>query len=111
MAAAPNFGLSRRSRLHEFVNLRQAWFVGLLFATLIAAQALGFLLLGTGKAGLGLSESILVLDGLLALTCAWIGFRRAQGMTALFWFLFAAVLVVLLVRSEEHTSELQSLRH
>jgi|CZLA01.1.fsa_nt_gi diguanylate cyclase (GGDEF)-like protein len=97
MAAAPNFGLSRRSRLHEFVNLRQAWFVGLLFATLIAAQALGFLLLGTGKAGLGLSESILVLDGLLALTCAWIGFRRAQGMTALFWFLFAAVLVVLLV--------------
>jgi diguanylate cyclase (GGDEF)-like protein len=97
MAAAPNFDLSRRSRLRDFVNLRQAWFAGLLFATLITAQALGFLLLGTGKAGLGLSESILVLDGLLALTCAWIALRRAQGMTALFWFLFTAVLVVLLV--------------
>jgi hypothetical protein len=47
--------------------------------------------------GLGLSESVLIVDNLLALTCVWIAFRRAQGIAALFWFLFAAVLVVLLV--------------
>lgn len=54
-------------------------------------------MLGTGRPGRGLAESILVLVSLLALACAWIAFRRAQGITALFWFLFAAVLVVLLV--------------
>ena len=97
MAAAVNFDLRRRSRLREFASLRRLWFVGLLFAALITAQALGFLVLGTGRSGRGLSESILVLDSLLALACAWIAFRRAQGITALFWFLFAAVLVVLLV--------------
>ena len=94
---AINFDLPRGSRLREFANLRQAWFVGLLFAVLMAAQALGFLVLGTGRAGRGLAESILVLVSFLALACAWNAFRRAQGITALFWFLFAAVLVVLLV--------------
>jgi diguanylate cyclase (GGDEF)-like protein len=84
-------------RLREFAKLHQTWVVSLLFAALIAAQALGFFVLGTGRSGLGLSESILVLDGLLAFACAWIAFHRAQGITALFWFLFAAVLVVLLV--------------
>ena len=97
MGPAVNFDLRRGSRLREFASLRQPWFVGLLFATLIAVQAMGFLVLGTGRSGRGLSESILVLDSLLALACAWIAFRRAQGITALFWFLFAAVLVVLLV--------------
>src|ERR1700674_498468 len=97
MPMAINFDLPRGSRLREFAKLRQAWFVGLLFAALMAAQALGFLLLGTGRAGRGLAEYILVLIGLLALACAWNAFRRAQGITALFWFLFAAVLVVLLV--------------
>jgi GGDEF domain-containing protein len=70
---------------------------GLLFAALIAAQALGFLVLGTGRSGRGPAESILVLDNLLALACTWIAFRRAHCITARFWFLFAAVLVVLLV--------------
>jgi diguanylate cyclase (GGDEF)-like protein len=63
----------------------------------MAAQALGFLMLGTGRAGCGLAESILVLDSLIGLACARIAFRRAQGISALFWFLFAAVLVVLLI--------------
>ena len=54
-------------------------------------------LFGTGRAGCGLAESILVLDNLIALACVWIAFRRAQGISALFWFLFAVVLVVLLV--------------
>jgi len=94
---AINFDLPRGSRLREFVKLRQPWFVGLLFAALMATQALGFLVLGTGRAGRGLAESILVLVSFLALACAWNAFRRAQGITALFWFLFAAVLVVLLV--------------
>jgi diguanylate cyclase (GGDEF)-like protein len=97
MGTAVNFDLHRGSRLREFANLRQPWFVGLVFGTLIAAQGLGFLVLGTGRAGCGFAESILVFDSLLALACAWIAFRRAQGITVLFWFLFAAVLVVLLV--------------
>jgi diguanylate cyclase (GGDEF)-like protein len=71
--------------------------VGLLFAALMAAQALGFLVLGTGRPGRGFAQSILVLVSLLALASAWNAFRRAQGITALFWFLFAAVQVVLLV--------------
>jgi diguanylate cyclase (GGDEF)-like protein len=97
MPAALNFDLFRGSRLREFADLRQPRFVGLLFAALMAAQALGFLVLGTGQPGRGLAESILVLVSLLALACAWNAFRRAQGITALFWFLFAAVQVVLLV--------------
>jgi diguanylate cyclase (GGDEF)-like protein len=97
MITAINFDLRRASRLGEFASLRQPRFVALVFAALIAAQALGFLLLGTGRWGLGLVLSVLVLSSLLALACAWIAFRRSQGITALFWFLFVAVLVVLLV--------------
>ena len=97
MPAALNFDLFRGPRLREFANLRQPRFVGLLFAALMGAQALGFLVLGTGQPGRGLAESILVLVSLLALACAWNAFRRAQGITALFWFLFATVQVVLLV--------------
>jgi len=83
--------------LRRFRSLTPAWVIALAFAALTAAQALGFLLLGTGQAGCGFAESILVLDSLLALTCSWIAFRRSQGITALFWFLFVAVLAVLLV--------------
>jgi len=97
MPKAINFDLPRGSRLREFANLRQPWFVGLLFAALVAAQALGFLVLGTGRAGSSLAEFILVLVSFLALACVWNAFRRAQGITALFWFLFAVVQVVLLV--------------
>jgi len=97
MSTAVNLDRFRGSRLREFANLREPRFVALLFAALIVAQALGFLVLGTGRPGRGLAESILVLVSFLALACAWNTFRRAQGITALFWFLFAAVLVVLLV--------------
>jgi len=85
------------SRMREFANLRQTWFVGLLFGALIAAQVLGFFVFGTGRAGRGVAESILVLASLLSLACVWIAFRRAQGIAALFWFLFVLVLAVLLV--------------
>src|SRR6202521_4393862 len=97
MPMAINFDLPRASRLREFANLGQPWFVGLLFAALVAVQAVGFLVLGTGRAGRGLAESILVLVSFLALARAWDVFHRAQGIAALFWFLFVAVLVVLLV--------------
>jgi len=97
MDKAVNLDLRGGSRLREFANLRQAWFVGILFAALMATQALGFLLLGTDRSGLGLAQSILVLQNLGALACAWIAFRRAQGITALFWLLFDLVLLVLLV--------------
>jgi hypothetical protein len=97
MGSAVNFDMSRGVRLREFANLRRPRFVGVLFAVLMTAQALGFFLLGTGRWGSGLSQSIIVLGGLLAIACAWIAFRRAQGVAALFWFLFAVVLLVLLV--------------
>ncbi len=105
MAAAINLDLRRGSRLREFAGLHRLWFAGLLFAALIATHAVGFLVLGTGRVGRGLSESILVLDSLLALACAWIAFRRAQGITALFWFLFAVVQVVLLVPAALQTCD------
>src|ERR1700674_5231566 len=97
MSPAVNFDLFRGSRLREFGSLRRPWFVGVLFGVLMAAQTVGFLMLGTGRPGRGLAESILVLVSFLALACVWIAFRRAHGITALFWFLFAAVLAVLLV--------------
>jgi len=106
MDTAVNFELRRGSRLREFMNLRQPGFVCLLFATLIAAQALGFLVLGTGRSGLGLALSMLVLSSVLAIACVWSAFRRAQGITALFWFLFAAVLVVLLVPTALQTDDI-----
>jgi diguanylate cyclase (GGDEF)-like protein len=97
MATAVNFEPRDNSRLHEFANLHKAWFLSLIFAVLIGAQAVGFLILGTGRAGLGVALTILIGSSLLALACAWHAFRRAQGISALFWFLFAAVLVVLLI--------------
>ena len=92
-----NFSLRRGFELRTFAEQWQAWLVGLLFASLIAIQALGFFVLGTGRSGQALSESILIVHSLLALGCAWLAFRRAQGVTALFWALFAAVLVVLFI--------------
>lgn len=89
--------LHRGPRWHDLTRFRPAWAVGLLFGGLLVAQAVGFLLLGTGRSGQCVSESILVLENLLALACAWIAFRRARGITALFWFLFAMVVVILLV--------------
>ena len=83
--------------MREFARLRPVWMISFVFAALLAVQALGFFLLGTERASMGLSESILVVDNLLALVCAWAAFRRAQGLTALFWFLFCVVAFVLLV--------------
>jgi hypothetical protein len=40
---------------------------------------------------------MLVLESILALGCAWVAFRRARGVTAIFWFLFALDLDLLLI--------------
>ena len=96
MSSTVNSDLQSGLHPRAFANVRQVWWVGLLFAALLAAKAISFLLLGTGRQGLGLVLSILILDNLLAIGCAWLAFRRAQGITALFWLLFATVLVVLM---------------
>lgn len=78
-------------------SFRRPRVVGGLFAALMTVQALGFLLLGPGSWACGLSESIIVFEGFLAIACVWVALRRAQGITALFWFLFVLVLGVLLI--------------
>jgi diguanylate cyclase (GGDEF)-like protein len=86
------------SRPHkEGLRLHHPTFIAVLFGLLILLQAAGYLTLGTGRAGMGFSESVLVLQNLLALACAWTAFRRAQGALASFWLLFFATLIVLLV--------------
>jgi diguanylate cyclase (GGDEF)-like protein len=84
-------------RLLDFINLRNPWFVSLSFALLTAIQAAGFLTLGTGRWGCALAECVIVVGNLLAIACIWTVFRRAQGVAAVFWFLFAAILMVWLV--------------
>jgi hypothetical protein len=71
--------------------------VAAVFGGLIVLQAFGFLVLGTGRAGKGVSLVILVAHNLLALLCAWIAFRRARSGAALFWFLYAVSLLTLLI--------------
>ena len=97
MVSATNPGASLAARLRAFMSLRQPWLVAMLFAILTATQALGFLTLGTGRWGCALAESIVVVGNLVALACAWIAFRRARGITAVFWFLFAAILLIWMV--------------
>jgi diguanylate cyclase (GGDEF)-like protein len=89
--------MRRGIHLRQFARLHQVWCMGFLFAALMILQTLGFLVLGAGRWGLCLSECCLVLAGVLAIGCTWIAFRRAQGITALFWFLFAVDLTVILV--------------
>jgi diguanylate cyclase (GGDEF)-like protein len=97
MAAVAALELPLVSRLRELSQRRQPWLVGLVFGVCIGGEALSLRMLGTGRAGLGLAQSILILSSLVALGCAWGAFRRARDITALFWLLFVAVLVVLLV--------------
>jgi diguanylate cyclase (GGDEF)-like protein len=97
MSPSSQFDDPRGSRLREFADLRRTSFVSLLFAGLLALEAVGLLVLGTGRSGFGFASSVGDLASLLALVCVWRAFRRGQGIAALFWFLFSAVLVVLLV--------------
>jgi len=83
-------------RLRQLFS-KQSWGVAGLFAALVTMQALGFGVLGIGRAGQGVSECILVIENALAFACAWLALRRTHGITALFWFLFMVVIVVLMV--------------
>ena len=94
MESAFNQGPAPFSFLRKLRTMGQPGLVGVIFAGLIAAQAIGFALLGIGRWGSGFAQSIVVLGNLIAIACAWIAFRRARGITAIFWFLFSVVLIV-----------------
>jgi len=83
-------------RYRSQTRMQYRFVVGL-FGILFSMQAFGFAVLGTGRAGQGLSECILVIDVLLALSSVWLALRRANGITALFWLLFGVVVIVLLI--------------
>ena len=87
----------------DFISLRQPRFVSLLFVVLTAIQAAGFLILGTGPRGCALAECIIVVANLVAIACVGTVFRRAQGVEAVFWFLFSAILMVWLVPNSLQT--------
>jgi diguanylate cyclase (GGDEF)-like protein len=97
MSSAANLDVPSNTLPRDYANIRKLWVGSVLFAVLLAAKAIAFLLLGTGQRGLAVVLSILVLDSLLAIACAWAAFRRAHGIAAMFWFLFIVNLVVLLV--------------
>ena len=103
MTTAVHFDALPGANLRGTPSGRRIWIVCTIFFVLVATQALVFLLLGTGQKSLGVSRVILVLDNLLALGCIWIAYRRAQGIIALFWFLFGMVLFVLLVATAVQT--------
>ena len=84
-------------RLRRLGDLAHPRCVGILFAALMGFQAFGYWLLGTGPAGMGLSESLIIVCNLVAVACAWAALRRAHGTATLFWFLFAVTLLILLV--------------
>jgi len=87
----------RLPRVHKLADLGDPRCVGAAFVALMAIQAVGYGLLGTGAAGMGLSGSVIILCNLVALACGWAAFRRAEGTAALFWFLFAATVLILLI--------------
>jgi diguanylate cyclase (GGDEF)-like protein len=87
----------RFPRFRRLADLADPRWAGTLFAALMVFQALGYGFLGTGSAGRSVSQVIIILYTLLALACAWAAFRRAEATAALFWFLFAASLLILLI--------------
>src|SRR5437763_1916282 len=89
----------RPSRTVGFARLNNPKFVASLFAGLIAMQAVGYLILGTGRSGRGFSGLLLCCHDLVALTCVWNAFRRARNTASLFWVLFGVTLLCLLVPS------------
>ncbi len=97
MVATFDLDRSRLPGVREFLVAHPGRSVAFLFLVLITGQALGFLLLGTGRGGQAASESLMVAANVLAIVCAMRAFRRSPGTTAVFWFLFAIALTVLLV--------------
>ena len=71
--------------------------IAFLFAALIILQATSFAVFGIGQTGKGVSICALVLHNVLAIICAWIALKRSRDVAAVFWFLFTASLVALLI--------------
>ncbi len=80
--------------LNKFRTWGQTRLVAAVFAGMMVVQTAGFVLLGTGRWGSGVAQSIVALGNLIAIACAWIAFRRSRGIAAIFWFLFGVILVV-----------------
>ncbi|MFZ3340996.1 MAG: diguanylate cyclase [Terriglobales bacterium] len=97
MVIATNPARSLTARFAEFMSLPYAGLASLLFATLLTAQIAAFLIFGTARTGSALAQITIVSASLLTLSCTWIAFRRAQGIDAVFWVLFAITLLILLV--------------
>ncbi|MFZ0686750.1 MAG: sensor domain-containing diguanylate cyclase [Terriglobales bacterium] len=97
MATAVHFDSPPAFRIREFADLRRPHSFAFLFGLFLALQALSLLTLGLGRWGCGLAEAIVALANFVALIYVWLVFRRTQGITALFWFLFTVVLAVWLV--------------
>ena len=92
-----DFDAPGSSFLHGLPNCHQARLAVVLFAGLLIIEAVGLLVLGTGRSGLGVVSCCVVLSSFVAIACAWAAFHRAEGVMALFWFLFIAVQLILLV--------------
>jgi len=82
--------------VQRLVKGRETWCVSLLFAGLMALQAICYLAVGTER-GRGASALLVCAINLLAMVCAYVAMRRAQGVTALFWFLYNGALLALLI--------------
>ncbi len=83
--------------VRESSGLRLTYLVAGGFLLCMVLETLGYLFLGTGRAGMGVSEALIILQHLLAIVCAAIAFRRARGTPALFWVLFITTNIVLLI--------------
>ena len=97
MSTSAPIAFFRLPRPHKLGDLANPRWLGVLFAALMVFQALGYWLLGTGQAGMGLSEIIIILFYLIALGCIWAAYRRAEGTAALFWLLFGTNVAILLI--------------
>lgn len=94
---ATSFDTASLSRCRTSVSHHQTYMIAGGFLATMVLQFLGYLALGTGRAGMGFSELLIVLQHLLAIACAGVAFRRARDTAALFWLLFIITIVVLLI--------------
>ena len=66
---------------------------------IMVLQAAAYLALGTAQAGRGVSGSLILLQYAISIGCAWLACRRARGISRLFWLLFLATDLVLMIPS------------
>jgi len=81
----------------RFTASRHAILLACLCVGIMLAQSVCYLTLGTGNLGRGVSGVLVATLNVIALVCAGGAFRRARGITALFWLLFSTALATLLL--------------